>query len=179
MYLSIPKKGSSGKSLSFGIHSMQSMGYPRAFFDGVAQRGMCACGVFISMSEDLHYSIYWHGGCGTNNKAEAMALAGLSQFSSFLNIQLLQIYGDSKNTIGLATGKLTNKNPILSGWIDRIEILWNSLQSYTISHVDRSLNSVADNLSKKGLTIDPGIWKLEVQMQDSIYLIEDFSIPGT
>lgn len=123
MYLSIPKKESANKNHRPGNFSVQQMGYPRAFFDGAAQRGLCACGVYISMCDDLHYSIYWHGGRGTNNKVEAMALAGLLPFTSFLNIQQLQIYGDSKNTIGLATGRLIKRNPTLTGWINRIKSL--------------------------------------------------------
>jgi len=135
------------------------MGYLRAFFDGAAQRGSCACGVFISMSEDLHFSIYWNGGCASNNKAEAMALVGLLRFNSFLNRQMLQIYGDSKNIIDQASGKLINKNPMLTGWINRIKMLWNNNPVFTINHVDRALNSRMDILSKRGLAIQPSSWK--------------------
>jgi len=39
--------------------------------------------------EDQQIAIYWNGGEGTNNKAEAMALSGLFLFSIFLNIESL------------------------------------------------------------------------------------------
>lgn len=155
------------------------MSYPQAFFDGAAQRGLCACGCFISMNEDQHFSIYWNGGNGSNNKAEAMALAGLLQFSSFLNIQIFQIYGDSKIIIEQALGKLSIKNPLLAGWMNRIKVLWNSKKDYSINHVDRSQNSRADKLSKKGLAIQPSSWKMEIQMESTTYQIEDFSLLGT
>lgn len=44
----------------------------------------------------MQYQICWNGDRGFNIKAKAMALAGLLSISLFLNIQSLQIYGDSK-----------------------------------------------------------------------------------
>lgn len=108
-----------------------------------------------------------------------MALAGLLQFSSFLNIQIFQIYGDSKIIIEQVLGKLSIKNPLLAGWMNRIKVLWNSKKDYSINHVDRSQNSRADKLSKKGLAIQPSSWKMEIQMESTTYQIEDFSLLGT
>lgn len=55
---------------------MDSTNVSCVYFDGVAQNGFCACGVFIIPCENQHIDIFWHGGEGTNNKTKAMALAG-------------------------------------------------------------------------------------------------------
>lgn len=53
---------------------------PRAFFDGAAQLGTCACGVYIIPEAGQAYEIYWNGGPGSNNRAEVMALANVLSF---------------------------------------------------------------------------------------------------
>jgi len=77
------------------------------------------------------------------------------------------------------TGKLSIKNSMLTGWMNRINVLWNIKKDYSINHVDRSYNTHADELSKKGLSVQPGIWKMEIQMGSSTFQIEDFSLSGT
>jgi len=67
-------------------NAVLQMGFPRALFDGASQQGTCACGVYIEMNEEQKISIYWNGGKGMNNKAEAMAFAGLLQLGTFFNI---------------------------------------------------------------------------------------------
>jgi len=153
------------------------LGFPRAYFDGAAQNGICACGVYIITKEDQQFSIYWNGE-GTNNKVEAMALSGLLQFSIFLNIESLHIYGDSKFIIDHVNANISIKNHNLTGWMNRIDSLWRSTKDYTITHVDRSQNSHADELSKKGLQIQTGKWKMNITMGNEMHQIQDFSLPG-
>jgi len=86
LHNSIPTKLTIHKNKNSKNQRRVQFSFPRAFLDGVAQHGRCACGILISINEDQHFSIYWNGGKGTNNKAEAMALAGLLHLSSFLYI---------------------------------------------------------------------------------------------
>lgn len=78
---------------------------PRAFFDGAEKHGSCGCGFHILADEDTQFLIFWNGGRGTNNMAEAMALAGLLNFCLFLNLQGVSIYGDSKVMVDFVSGK--------------------------------------------------------------------------
>lgn len=126
--------------------------YPYAFFDGAAQRNICACGIHITPEEGQTYDIHWNGGPGTNNKAEIMALAGLIAFSDFLGIKNLHIFGDSKVTIDHVLSKNRIRNIHLSAWLNRIEDWWHNRRDYTISHIARGKNRRADILSKQGLT---------------------------
>lgn len=56
------------------VSDSQQRFFPQAHFDGAAKEGKCACGVYIGISNELQYFMFWNGGNGTNNKAEAMAL---------------------------------------------------------------------------------------------------------
>jgi len=124
---------------------------PKAYFDRAAQNGTSAYGVYIITKKTQQIAFYWNGEEGTNNKAEVMALYGLLMFSIFLNIESLQIYGDSKIIIDHINAKLSIKNHYMSGWMNGIESLWKRRKYYTINHVNRSHNTQVDELSKKGL----------------------------
>lgn len=95
--------------------------------------------------------------------AEAMALSGLLHFSIFLNIQSLQIYGDSKLIIDHVIDKNSIINHKISGWMNRIDTFWRRRKDYTIYHVDRSQNTQVDELSKKGLLTQMGKWKMDLK----------------
>lgn len=144
--------------------------FPRAHFDGAAKDGNCACGVFISFSKDHHFSIFWNGGRGTNNKAEVMTLHGLLFFYSFMEFGPLKVYGDSKAIIDHVNGlqKITKDN--LTGWLHRITSLWDSV-SFPIAHIKRNQNVQADALSKQGLNSPIGIWHLIIMMDPYAYEI--------
>lgn len=108
--------------------------------------------LYIIPGEDQYIDTFWHGGKGTNNKAEAMALAGLLKFCDFLNIQGLHIFGDSKVMIDHVKSVHIINNINLAGWLSRIDSICKSRMEYSIQHIDRAKNSMADALSKKGLS---------------------------
>lgn len=147
---------------------------PRAFFDGAEQNGACGCGFFIIIDKDTNFSIFWNGGRGTNNSAEAMALAGLLYFCLFLNLQGVSIYGDSKIMVEHVKGKNSISSPHLFGWLNRINFYWNLLKEGSIQHIYRDKNVQVDALSKKGLLEAPGYWHLQVSVESDIFFIQDF-----
>ena len=119
--------------------------YPCAYFDGDAQHGTCACGVFIIIEEGQVYYIHWNGGDGTNNKAEVMALAGLLSICDFLGLQKLPIFGDSKVIIEHVLFKHTIRNIHLLGWLNRVEVMWRNRKDFTISHITKDKNQRAQS----------------------------------
>lgn len=151
---------------------------PCAFFDGAAQQGICACGVYIRTTNDQAIEIYWNAGSGSNNRAEAVALTGLLSFCIFLNIPNMKIYGDSRIIIDHVLQKHYIKNIHLAGWLDRIAVLWNSRRDYSISHIDKNQNKEADTLSKMGLTAPQGIWRAQITTVSHCFQIQDFRFPG-
>lgn len=123
-----------------------SIAAPCAFFDGAEQNNICGCGVHIIMDDKLQYFLSWNGGIGSNNMAEARALAGLLAFCVFFYIQSISIYGDSKSMIDHVRGICHINCPHLSGWLNRIMYFWSNMKQRSIHHIPRSLTDQADHL---------------------------------
>lgn len=110
--------------------------------------------------------------------AEARVLVGLFVFCSFMEIQNISIYRESKVIIDHVKGACYINYPHLSGWLERIMYFWNLLNQPSIMHIPRSHNEQGDGLSKNGLSLEPGAWSLMISMGDSTCHIPDFFIPG-
>jgi len=80
IYDSVPRKPTILKKAYSDVLTDSFLRSPRAFFDGVAHKHTCGWEVVIYMDENLHYYLSWNVGRGTNNLAEAKALAGLLAF---------------------------------------------------------------------------------------------------
>lgn len=163
---------------SHNLSEFLSANLPCAFFDGAAQQGICACDVLIRTTEEQVIEIYWNAGSGSNNKAEPVALTGLLSFCNFLNIPNLKIYGDSRIIIDHVLQKHYIENFHLVGWLDRIAMLRNNRQDYSIPHIDRIQNREADTLSKMGLTAPQGIWRVQIRMDSHCFQVQDFYFQG-
>jgi ribonuclease HI len=72
-----------------------------------------------------NYLIKWsfNTGVGTNNKAELMAVWTTLFLSKILNLQTIQIIGDSKLVIDWCNGSGSLHSRALEGWKDRIKRL--------------------------------------------------------
>ena len=153
-------------------------GSPCAFFDGTGQHGICSCGVYIKIAGDQAIEIYWNAGPSSNNRAEAVALAGLLSFCNFLDISFLQIYGDSRIIIDHVLSKHNIKNIHLDGWLERIAAIWKNKKAYRISHIDKNKNKKVDALSRRGFNSPQGVWRMRIKMDNTYFQIQDFCFPG-
>lgn len=176
-YFSILHNNPQQKKQQLTTADSQQLFFPRAHFDGAAKDGICACGVYIGISNDLQYYLYWNGSNGTNNKAEAMALHGLLLFCIFMDIGPINVFGDSKIIIDHTNSKHVIKNDSVSGWLARIASLWKP-DIFPISHIKLNQNEIADVLSKKGMQSPVVKWQLNITMESSSYVIQHFSMPG-
>lgn len=160
------------------MHNNTQFLYPMGFIDGALQRSSRASGLWIAISAELSYRIFWNGGCGTNNKVEAIALWGLLWFSNFLNIPYLHIYRDLKIIIDQVLGKAAINTPMLQGSLKRIELLWQLHEGSIIQHTHKSQNKEVDRLSKKGLLGMSGKWYLEITWEHNTYDMGEFLFPS-
>lgn len=110
----LPNRAHGSDNLSKQVGNEPLFSYPAAFFDGAEQSKRCGCGVHIILDDKMQYHLSWSGGRGTNNLAEARALAGLLAFCSFLEIQDISIYGDSKIMVDHIRGSCHIDYPHLS-----------------------------------------------------------------
>jgi ribonuclease HI len=133
---------------------------PWAYFDGASQNQLCGGGVVLFLSDNHFYKIKMGLGQGTNNYVELMALKLLLQFVGEKGVQSIQIFGDSMNVINWSRKTQTCHNIFLLPIVEEIFILLDSFESFSLRHVYRDQNSVADSLSKAGIQLTFGQWHI-------------------
>jgi ribonuclease HI len=132
--------------------------YPVAFFDGAAQGDgrCCGAGGIIKLSASLTYKWYVNCGQGTNTKAELMGAWATLQLAKYLDIEKLQVFGDSLVIINWLSKKGNLRVSALEGWKRRIIILKEKFIDINFYHILREFNRAADDQSKRALTEPEG-----------------------
>jgi ribonuclease HI len=129
-------------------------GYAIAFFDGVALAGgsIRGAGGAIKCPNSQAYRWFFNCGDGTNTKDELLGAWATLTISKLLDLQYIQVLGDSKVVIQWLEqkGKLQTINT--EGWKSRIKELIPTFKGIHFQHIFREANGEADQLSKQALT---------------------------
>jgi len=135
---------------------------PWAYFDGASQNDgqIYGGGAILYMSESHYYNLTMGLGPVTNSYVELMALKLLLTFTREKGINSLQIFGDSMVVINWIRKSQVCHNIRLSPLLGEVFITLVSSKHFSIHHVYRERNWTADNLSKEGLRLDLGQWKV-------------------
>jgi ribonuclease HI len=136
---------------------------PWAFFDGAAQRSpsIGGAGGILHVSQSHSFSFSAGLGEATNNFSELMALYLLLLLALENNITHLNIYGDSLFVIQVMKGTHILHSYTLVPLLEEIKRLSARFTHITFSHVYKNHNQQADQLSKVGLDLDKGCWKVK------------------
>jgi ribonuclease HI len=110
----------------------------------------------IRISENSVYKWTFNCGIGTNTRAELLGAWATHILVVRLNIEVIQVIGDSKIIIDWLKDRGKLQVASLMGWMDRIIKLKKSFREIYYTHVYRELNKEADSLSKKALTKTEG-----------------------
>lgn len=143
-------------------------GIPWAFFDGASQNNKAGAGLVIHVSPSHSLKASVGLGSGSNNYAELLALKLLLCWLIHRHTLTIQIFGDSQNVIRWVTGQQTCSNQFLKQILGEIQRLKSSFNSFSICHIYREKNELADKLSKDGLQLDLGSWQIEEDEQGQI-----------
>jgi ribonuclease HI len=93
---------------------------------------------------------------GTNTRAELLG-AWVSLFlAQRLNLEVIQVIGDSKIIINWLKDRGKLQVASLMGWMDGINLLKSAFKEIHFTHVYRELNMEADTLSKLALNSPEG-----------------------
>jgi len=127
-------------------------------FDGGSNPnpGPCA-GAFVIYKNEKNKEKIAEGGCfipqGTNNIGEYTGLRiGLERCIA-LGVKHIHIEGDSLLVISQIAGKWKVKNHILSVIHSEILGMFSHFETITACHIPRAMNSYADSLSDKTLSL--------------------------
>ncbi len=107
-------------------------------------------GVFYRNGDEL-FSFSEFIGSATNNEAEYKALIKGLKESHKLNILSIVIYSDSELIVKQINGEYKVKNERMQVLNNKAISLLGKFNRWSISHIPRDKNSVADKLSKDGM----------------------------
>ena len=117
----------------------------------------------------IHLSYAWGLGHASNNQAEILALwQGLTQARN-LNIQKINIFGDSRLIIKAVHTKKVPSDIYLGQIFKKICLLLSQFRNYKAQHVLRNLNSLADAEANRGALLNKS--QLIVNGESSNYAI--------
>lgn len=133
-------------------------GYSAAFFDGAAIVGgtNCGAGGTILCSDSLVYRWFLNCGEGSNTKAELLGAWGTLTLAKLLDLQLIQLMGDSKVVIDWLDQKGRLQVVSIEAWKRCIKELIPTFQRIHFHHIFRESNRVADQMSKIALSAVKG-----------------------
>jgi len=142
------------------------------FFDGASKGNPGQAGGggnIFEPSDNLHLSYAWGLGQASNNQAEYLALwQGLIQARK-LNIQKLNIFGDSRLIIKAVHIKKVPTDIYLAQIYRKVRLLLSNFRIYKAHHVLRNLNSLADAEANWGALLNKS--QLIVNGESSNYAI--------
>ena len=127
----------------------------KLFVDGAADLHTKTAGiggVFYRNGDEL-FSFSEFIGSATNNEAEYKSLIKGLEESHNLNILNINIFADSELVVKQINGDYKVKNERMQILNRKVISLLKNFSSWSISHIPREKNSVADKLSKDGMRI--------------------------
>jgi len=130
--------------------------YPVGYFDGAAQRNLGGAGFVIYISETHYYCFSVGCGNGSNTRTELLALWSLLRTVILMGLPIKMIFGDSMVVISWVKRRSALNIPTLKHWCDEIFAMLHFVPSVTFNHIFREHNILADELSKKALSLDMG-----------------------
>ena len=125
----------------------------KLFVDGAADLHTKTAGiggVFYRNCDEL-FSFSEFIGSATNNEAEYKSLIKGLEESHNLNILNINIFADSELVVKQINGDYKVKNERMKILNRQVISLLKNFSSWSISHISREKNSVADKLSKDGM----------------------------
>ena len=94
-----PKNPKQLSSLSYVLNSAFG------FFDGASCEGKCRCGMVLKLNESHFFRLWMGSGIGSNAKAGLLGCWALLEFTRMIELNALQVFGDSKAIIQWEKGK--------------------------------------------------------------------------
>ncbi len=125
----------------------------KLFVDGAADLHTKTAGiggVFYRGGDEL-FSFSEFIGSATNNEAEYQALIKGLEESHKLNISNIEIFADSELVVKQINGDYKVKNERMQKLHYKAIGLFSKFNSWSLTHIPREKNSVADKLSKEGM----------------------------
>jgi ribonuclease HI len=133
-------------------------GHTLVCFDGAALStgNCCGAGGYFKAHPSRITKWLLNCGPGSNNKAELLGLWTSLWLASMWQIDHLLICGDSRVILDWISQKAKLNAVHIDCWKQRTLFLAKSFSNLSFQHIPRAFNGLADSLSKRSLTTEPG-----------------------
>ena len=122
-----------------------------AEFDEDLKPNNAGIGGLINKGDELVYSFSENIGIRTNNEAEYSALIRGLEIGLELNIINIKIYADSELVVKQVSGEYKVKHERMRPLHRKAIALLSQYSNWSLQHVPRNDNTIADKLSKEGM----------------------------
>ena len=143
--------------------------HPMGFFWRCLIGLKCGGGATLFLNSTHHFQITMGLGTGSNNYVELMALKILLCFGIERNYKKIQIFGDSSVIINWINKTQKCRNLSLSALFEEAFRHLSHFYFITCKHVYKERNKEADRLSKTGLELEMGTWRILEWKEAVIY----------
>ena len=126
-------------------------------------------GAILYLSNQHYYNIRMGLGPGTNNYVELQSLRLLLIFARDISCDSIQIFGDSQLVTNWFNNISQCHSHTLSALLHEVHHLRTLFDSITVTHIYRSRNKVADQLSKEATELIWGTWHITEHTEGQIY----------
>jgi ribonuclease HI len=142
------------RTIQIPLQGLSTVGW----FDGATlSNGLqSGAGGLIRINDKTVYKWTFNCGPGTNTREKLLGVWATLNLAARLNIDALQVFGDSKIVIDWLNYRGKLQVISLVGWKDRIRELTKSFSTISFSHIYREQNKEADLLSKKAIQMQEG-----------------------
>ena len=123
-------------------------------------------GAYLYLNQSHFFQISLGLWTGANNYAELMTLKLLLYFANEINCRQLQVYGDSMVVINWINKTQKCRIASLDALYEETTRSLSFFETISFTHVYREQNKEVDKLSKIGLTLQWGEWKI-LETRDS------------
>ena len=131
--------------------------YPCGFFDGVSTNNVGGVGFCLHLNESHSFEFALGVGLSTNTREELLGLWALLHTSQMMGLPKLKILGDSSVIINWAKGIASLTPPKLLHLCRDTRKICSCFLELSFYHVYHEHNQLADRLSKKSISLAPGL----------------------
>jgi hypothetical protein len=97
-----------------------------------------------------------------------MTLLLLLKTTKEYDLKSIQLFGDSMNVINWVQENTTLPQYFIAAYLREIHNLLDTFDHFSIQHVYRNKNTIADTLSKEGLNLTFGQWHFTETQGDTV-----------
>ncbi|PKA66489.1 hypothetical protein AXF42_Ash003143 [Apostasia shenzhenica] len=133
-------------------HHLPDIGQIQLHVDGASRSQSQRAGILFTspMGATMHQTVSLQFKA-TNNQAEYEALIVELNFTLSMTVKCIQVFSDSQLVVNQVNHAFETKDKVLKKYLQQAQSLIAQFEEFSLTHIPREENQVADQLAKEGL----------------------------